>query len=594
MPSLPSTLLDALDRAAASWPDAPALRYERDGRWLTRTWSEYRGDVRLAARGLMALGLEPGQGVAIMSFNRPEWFLANLGAIAAGGVPAGIYTTSSAEQCRYVAEHAGAVVAVLQDRELLGRFGAFEQRPPRLATAVLLDDAPERAGVLGWSRLLERAREVSEQDLERRLASLRPAQLATLIYTSGTTGHPKAVMLSHRNLVWTAAQVVRHSGMSSRDVLLSYLPLCHIAEQSLSHHAPLLSGACTAFAESMEKLPDNLREIRPHVFFGVPRVWEKMQSAIATAASRRPAPLRKLGAWARRVGLRAGYAQQRGDRPPRLLPLARRLVHAPVRRRLGLDRARICATSAAPISTGTLEYFLGLGIPILEVYGMSECSGPATAARPDRYRIGSAGFVLDEAGLRTAEDGEILIRGPHVFLGYYRDAESTRAALDPDGWLHSGDIGTIDADGFLRVTDRKKELIITAGGKNVAPQLIEAKLRQIAAISQAVVIGDRRAYLTALLTLDPARLPEQAERAGSPARTPQQACGCPVFRDWLERRIAEVNASLARYEGIKRFGLLPRELSVAADELTPTLKLKRRVISERYASEIERLYAAPS
>jgi long-subunit acyl-CoA synthetase (AMP-forming) len=587
----PSSLIDALDRAAESWSEAPALRFKRDGRWISRNWREYRDEVKLAARGMMALGLAPGQGVAIMSFNRPEWLVANLGAIAAGGIPAGIYTTSSAEQVRYVAEHCGAAIAVLQNRELLERFSSVEDRLPHLAASVVLDDAPERKGVLGWTRLLERASEVSEAELEERLDRLRPTQLATLIYTSGTTGPPKAVMLSHQNLLWMGSQVVRQTAMVRDDALLSYLPLCHIAEQSLSHHAPLLSGASVAFAESMEALPENLREIRPHVFFGVPRVWEKMQSAIAVAAARRPAPLRRLGAWARRVGLQAGYAQQRGEAPPWLLPLARRLVHAPVRARLGLDRARICATSAAPIGLDTLEYFLGLGIPILEVYGMSECSGPATTAQPNRYRTGTAGFALEGGELRIAEDGEVLIRGPHVFLGYYRDAEATEAVRDPDGWLHSGDIGSIDEQGFLRITDRKKELIITAGGKNVAPQIIEGKLREISLVSQAVVVGDRRPYLTALLTLDPARLAHAAAESGSPARTPEEACQCPRLRAWLETRVAEVNGGLARYETVRRFRVLPRELSVAADELTPTLKLKRRVIRERYAREIDELYA---
>jgi len=591
MPGEFSSLVDALDRAAESWPEAPALRFKRDGRWQSRSWREYRAEVRLAARGMMALGLSPGQGVAIMSFNRPEWLVANLATIAAGGIPTGIYTTSTAEQCRYVAEHSGAAIAVLQNRDLLERFSSVEDRLPHLAATVVLDDAPDREGVLGWAQLLERGSEVPEAELEERVERLRPNQLATLIYTSGTTGPPKGVMLSHGNLLWTATQIVRQSGMTASDALLSYLPLCHIAEQALSHHAPLLCGASVAFAESMEALPENLREIRPHIFFGVPRVWEKMQSAIAVAAARRPVPLQRLGAWARRVGLQAGYAQQCGAPVPRLLPVARRLVHVPLRRRLGLDRARFCATSAAPIGLDTLEYFLGLGIPILEVYGMSECSGPATAVRHDRHRTGTSGFALDGAELRIADDGEVLIRGPHVFLGYYRDADATRAARDADGWLHSGDVGSIDEDGFLRITDRKKELIITAGGKNVAPQIIEAKLREIPAISQAVVIGDRRPFLTALLTLDPARLGREAERAGSPARNPEQACACPVLRAWLETRIGEVNSRLARYETIKRFRLLPRELSVEEDELTPTLKLKRRVIAERYAAEIAELYA---
>jgi len=291
------------------------------------------------------------------------------------------------------------------------------------------------------------------------------------------------------------------------------------------------------------------------------------------------------------VGAAGSQAEQAGGPKPLLYPLADKLVFSKVRQRLGLDRARVLATSTAPIAVETLDFFASLGLPILEVYGMSECTGPTTYSAPGRYRLGSVGRALPGTELRIAGDGEVLMRGPHVFLGYFKNPEATRETVDDEGWLHSGDIGELDADGFLRITDRKKELLITSGGKNIGPQILEGKLRQIPAVSQAVVVGDRRNYLAALLTLDPQQAPLAAAAAGSPARTPQELAACPLFRRHLEQQVEAVNATLARYETIKKFVILPEELSIEAGDLTPTMKLKRQVVNRKYAAEIESLYA---
>ncbi|HET8644589.1 MAG TPA: AMP-binding protein, partial [Vicinamibacteria bacterium] len=299
---------------------------------------------------------------------------------------------------------------------------------------------------------------------------------------------------------------------------------------------------------------------------------------------------RRIVAWARGQGLAAGYAQQQGRRPPLLLPLARRLVFDKVRARLGLDRARLCAVSAAPIGVPTLEFFLALGLPVFEVYGMSECTGPTTISLPGAYRTGTAGRALPGTEVALAADGEILIRGPHVCLGYFKDAQATRETINADGWLHSGDVGALDGDGYLRVTDRKKELLITSGGKNVAPQPIETRLRAIPGIGHAMALGDRRNYVAALLTLDPVRLPDVTARAGSPARTLEEAAGCPTLRAFLESEVEAVNRSLARYETVRRFEVLAQEFTVDGGELTATLKLRRRIVYQKFASEIERLY----
>jgi long-subunit acyl-CoA synthetase (AMP-forming) len=415
--------------------------------------------------------------------------------------------------------------------------------------------------------------------------------MATLIYTSGTTGTPKAVMLSHDNLTWTAQAAVGLVGAGPTDHVISYLPLSHIAEQVVSLHGPLAFGACVHFAESMEKLGETLREVRPTMFLGVPRVWEKIQERIMAAGAQNPPMKKKIAAWARRQGLAGGYAEQQHVARSPMYAVANALVFKKVRKQLGLDRARVLVTSAAPISRDTLEFFLSLGLPICEVYGMSECTGPATASLPDRYHTGKAGFCLPGAELRIAEDGEVCMRGRHVFKGYFKDPQGTADALDADGWLHSGDIGTVDADGFLQVTDRKKDLIITAGGENIAPALVEGYLKGIPVVSQAVVIGDRQRYLSVLLTLNKERIPLDAQTCGSPASDPESAARDERFLSFLQRQIDAVNQRLARVQAVKKFKVIPHEFTVEGGELTPTMKVRRKVVTEKYKSEIDQLYS---
>ena len=582
------TVYDVLARTAGEHPDVPALREKRDGEWVTTTWAEYRRQVDETARGFLALGLSRGAGVAILGPNRPRWFLADLGAIAAGGVPVGIYTTSTPDQCAYVVDHAEAEIAVLHDASFLPQIP--RERLRRLKAIVLMEGASSEPGVMSWEDLVERGRSVPEPDLAERLSAQSPEDLCTLIYTSGTTGRPKGVMLSHHNVVWTAGQVASAFEITPGEVVLSYLPLSHIAEQVVSLHAPMGVAATTWFAESLETLGENLREARPHFFFGVPRVWEKIQGRMQAAGAQAPPLRKKIVRWARGVGLAGGYADQAGRRRPPTWPVADRLVFRKVRERLGLDRARVCSTSAAPIALDTLEFFLSLGVPILEVYGMSECTGPSTFSLPDRYVTGKAGFPMPGTGMRIAEDGEVLMRGPHVFLGYYKNPESTAETVDEEGWLHSGDVGSLDERGFLQVTDRKKEILITSGGKNVAPQPIESKLKGIPGIGQAVVVGDGRKYLAALLALDPDTLDDALRAAGSPASGLEEARDCPILRGFLQTQVDLVNRDLARYESIKRFAVLSEPLTIETGELTPTMKLKRRVIRDRRAPEIASLY----
>jgi long-subunit acyl-CoA synthetase (AMP-forming) len=589
--AMPDTILELFDATARVHASLPAMARKRGGAWEKTTWQGLRDKVAHAARGLVSLGVERGRGVAILAANRPEWFVANLATQTLGALPAGIYTNSTSEQCCYILEHAEAAVAVVENREALERLEAAGGRPAGLKHVVLMDGEAAGAGQITWADLLGRGDASHEQEVERRRAAVTGADIATLIYTSGTTGAPKAVMLTQRNLAFIAEKAREILPVGPQDRLISYLPLSHIAEQVVSHLLSIATGASVHFAESLEKLPENLREVRPHIFLGVPRVWEKIQAGIQAAGGQASPLKRRIASWAKGVGLAGGYADQEGRPRPWSYPIADHLVFAKVRARLGFDEARMLIVSAAPIAKETLDFFQSLGLPIMEVYGMSECTGPATMSIPSRYRLGRAGYAIPGTELKVAEDGEVLMRGPHVFKGYYKNEEATRETLDAAGWLHSGDVGEIDGEGFLRVTDRKKELIITSGGKNIAPQHLEGKLKQIAAVSQAVAIGDRRPYVVALLTIDPTRVAAEAQKAGSPARSADEAARCPIFKAYVEKQVEETNRGLARYESIKRIALLPSELTVESGELTPTLKLKRRVILERYSDVVQALYS---
>lgn len=585
-------VMDVLERTVRSHGPSPALRVRRNGAWKTFTWDEYRQQTRMVARALISLGTKPGVGVGIIGYNCPEWFFADVGAIYAGLVPAGIYTTSSPEQCEYIAGHCEAPVVFVEDKEQLGKVLSIRSKLPSLKALVLMHGESSETGVYSWAKFLELGLNTTEQELEKRIAAQQPDALATLIYTSGTTGTPKGVMLSHDNITWTANAAIGLIGCSATDEVVSYLPLSHIAEQVASLHGPMAFGACVTFAESMEKLGDALREVRPHYFLAVPRVWEKIQEKIMAAGAQNPPLKKKIAAWARRQGLVGGYADQQHVGKPPLYGIANALVFKKVKKTLGLDRARILVTSAAPISRDTLEFFLSLGLPICEVYGMSECTGPATASLPDRYHTGKAGYCLPGAELMIASDGEICMRGRHVFKGYYKDTTATSDTMDREGWLHSGDIGTIDAQGFLQITDRKKDLIITAGGENIAPALVEGYLKGIPVVSQAVVIGDRQRYLSVLLTLNADRIPVDAKACGSQAIDAESASHDEKFLGFLQRQIDAVNSRLARVQAVKKFKVIPKEFTIEGGELTPTMKVKRKVVTEKYKSEINQLYSA--
>lgn len=585
------TVIRVFERTVAEHGTIPALKYKRDGGWRTISYDDYYRDVMRAARGFMKLGLEPGQAVSIIGYNCPQWLIADLAAIAAGGRPAGIYTTSSPELCAYVAGHCAAPIVVVEDAEQLAKFKRVRHELPELRAIVMMFGEDDDEDVLSWQELLELGDDESlESELRARIERQGLEDCATLIYTSGTTGRPKAVMLSHRNLMWAAETVADVVRVQAGDDQISYLPLSHIAEQMFSIHGPITYGITVWFAESLDDLGENLREVRPHTFFAVPRVWEKIQHKMQAAGAEASPVQKRIVAWARGVGLRAAEAEEAGRRKPLLYPLARALVFDKVKKRLGMDRSRFRGTGAAPIARETLDFFAALDMVLYEVWGQSESTGAGTLNRPGEVRRGSIGRPYPETEIEIADDGEILMRGPSVFMGYLGNEQATRETVDADGWLYTGDVGRIDDDGFVYIVDRKKEIIITAGGENISPAHVEGEIKTIPVVSQVCVIGDHRKYLSALITLDEESLPEAAEAAGSSARTPAEAASCEKFGAWFEKRMEAVNERLARVQTIKRWRLLPEDFSIEGGELTPTMKLKRRVIHEKYADEIESLY----
>lgn len=574
------------------YPSLPAYSFKENGAWISRTWSEYWDEVQAVGAALIEYGLEPSDATTILSLNRPEWVIADLASIMAGGVPAGIYPTSSASQCEYILNHCKAKFIFLEDKSQLEKILSIKELLTELKGIILFEGTSDDPMVHTWSDFLAKGRTLEKKQLEERIAKQKAEDLATLVYTSGTTANPKAVMLSHTNLCWTAANVIQnHLKLSSDDVFISYLPLSHIAEQMVTIHGPLVVACQVSFAESIEKLPDNLKEVRPTVFLGVPRVWEKIQAKMIEKGAASSPLKKKIAAWAKAVGLEQAKLSQFRQEPGIQFKIAKKLVYKKVREALGLDRCRFQITAAAPISAETLNFFFSLDIPIYEIYGMSECSGPATISLPDgKFRIGKAGLPIKDTEIKIADDKEVLMRGKHVFMGYLHNPEATSETLDSDGWLHSGDLGSLDHEGFLTINGRKKNLIITAGGENISTEMIESRFVSIPVVEHAVVIGDRKKYLSMLLTLDQVAAVSFSREIGSQAKEPAQIAKCPIFNEYLKKEVDRINEGVARVQTVKQFKVLETSFSEESGELTPTMKVKRNVVLKKYENLIAELY----
>ncbi len=581
-----------LFQQAKTRPDAPAYYRKVAGTYRATSYRDYAAQVRRAARALIALGVPVGGTTVILGYNRPEWAIMDLATMSAGGAPAGIYTTCSATEVRYITHHVEAKVALVENARQWEKIEKEIDNLPLLEHVVLMDGAPRivHPKVLSWEEFLERGDSVADERLQERLDALQPTGLATFIYTSGTTGPPKGVMLSHENLAWTSEAARDLVSGTSSDVSLSYLPLSHIAEQVFTLHGPITMGSVVYFAESIDKVPENLKEVQPTIFFGVPRIWEKFHAGIAQKLADAPTLRKRIAEGAAQIGKAYNLEKNAGRTPSFLLEQAHRvadkLVYSKLKQAIGLGRARVLVSGAAPIAREVLEFFFGLDILVHEVYGQSEDTGPTTFNHVGKLRLGTVGQKMPGVEVKIADDGEILVRGPNVFLGYYKEPEATRECLI-DGWLYSGDLGQFDRDGYLSITGRKKEIIITAGGKNIAPKNIEAALRNHPLIAEAVVIGDRRKYLTALVTLEPdatKRFLQDRGLAGLPHTMAEVTAE-------VQKAVDDVNSELARVETVKKFHILEKPFSIETGELTPTLKVKRKIVYSNFASQIEAMYA---
>ena len=594
------TLCDLLAEHAAGDGDAPAMSWKRDGVWQTLSWRGYAERVAEVAMGLAGLGVAKGDFVAIMATNRPEHVLADQGAVHAGATPTSFYFSLAPEQIQYVAGHCEAKVAVLEDRDMLKRWQELREDLPALQHVVLLDGAEdaEGPGVLGWDELVRRGRDALAKNragFEELRGRVGPEDNATLLYTSGTTGPPKGVLLTHHNVLYQITALDRLTGLPQGGSSVSYLPLAHIAERVLSIYGPLTRRSHVWFCPEPTQAVEYVREARPTLFFGVPRVWEKVRAGIqAKLAAEESERRRKIAQRALETGLEVVRRTQRGEAVPFGLrarhAVLERLVLAKVRHAIGLDQCRFASSAASPLAVDVAEFFAALGLPLVEVYGMTETTAVATGNRPGRVKIGTVGPALAGIEVRLADDGEVLVRGPINTPGYFRQPEATAALIDPEGWLHTGDVGELDGDGYLKIIDRKKELIITSSGKNLSPANIEGLLKEHPLIGQALVYGDDRPYVVALIVLDHELAPAWATGKGLPGDLAALAASEEALAE-VQLAVDAANQRLSRIEQIKRFEVLPVEWTAESEELTPTLKLRRRIVHAKYAERIDALYA---
>jgi long-chain acyl-CoA synthetase len=590
MSSLPAILLEhARDR-----PDAVALRVKRRGRWEEITWGDYAARVARAAHGLRELGVQRGDAVAIHGENRPEWVIADLAAQGIGATTVGVYPTSPAAEVEYLLAHSESVVLVAEDEEQLDKALAVRDRLPALRRIVLVDPRNVRdlddPMVVTWDEL---EREGSVDDYAASVATLDSAAVALIVYTSGTTGRPKGAMLTHANLTWAAARFRQAFGTTEDEEVLSYLPLCHVAERLNSMINGLGTGYVVNFGEGGESFAQDLRDVQPTLFPAVPRVWEKMLATVEIRMGDASALKRAAYRAAMRQGRRLAPRRMQGRLGPAdriVAALCHAAVFRSLRDKLGLARVERGICGAAPIAPQVLEFFWALGVPVYEIYGQTENAAVCTLMPFDDVRIGTVGRPLEGVELKLGEGGEILTRSPAVFAGYLKDPEATAAAVDREGWLHTGDVGEIDEHGHLTITDRKKDIIITAGGKNVSPSEIENRLKVSPYVREAMVVGDRRSYLVALIGIEADTVADWAARRGLAFTTYGDLSRKPEVRELISGWVDEINGELARPETIKRFALLEKELDHEDGELTATLKVKRRALEQRFEREIEELY----
>ncbi|MDN5003287.1 AMP-dependent synthetase/ligase [Bradyrhizobium sp. GCM10027634] len=595
------TIAKSFLRAAELRGDRPAIREKTFGIWQPTSWREWLQISKEIAYGLRAVGFMPGDVASIIANAVPEWVYADMGILCAGGVSSGIYPTDSSAQVEYLLNDSTTRVIFAEDEEQLDKILTCRARCPSLHKVIVFD----MEGLSGFSddmvmsldefRALGRNYMVGREALWQEMVDSRSADdLAVLVYTSGTTGPPKGAMHANRSVTHQMRHANDFIPAREDEDRLIFLPLCHVAERVGGYYISVALGSVMNFAESPETVPDNLREVQPTVFLAVPRIWEKFYSAI-TIALKDATPFQQ---WVYRRAIKIGYrmvdCRIEGRAPPLGLRIANRIAYQlafrNIRRMIGLDRCRIAFTGAAPIAPDLIRWYLALGIDMHEVYGQTENCGVATMMPAERIKLGSVGTAVPWGEVALSGDGEILIRGDFLFMGYLNQPEKTAETIDHRGWLHTGDVGTIDNEGFVRVTDRMKDIIITSGGKNVTPSEIENQLKFSPYISDAVVIGDKRPYLTCLVMIDQENVEKFAQDQDIPFTNYASLCRAREIQDLIWHEIEGVNVNFARVETIKKFYLIERQLTPEDEELTPTMKLKRNFVNKRYAAEIDAMY----
>ncbi len=592
------SLPDLFFRQVARQGDVLALRYKEYGIWHRVSWHEYGERVRQVAAGLAASGLRPGENVAVLGENRCEWLYCHLGIQTAGGVTCGIYPTSAPEQIVYLLRHSGARFLFLENEEQLDKVLSVVGDTPAERLVVwdakgLWGFADER--VVFFEDFLKQGQAALDRDpglADARMAAIEPEDTAMIIYTSGTTGPPKGAMLSHRNILWLTEAFGQVNPGRADDEVVSYLPLAHIYENLVSVFQAIRVGSVVNFVESLDTLFQNVREVSPTYFASVPRIWEKLASTVELRM--------EDSTWLKRIAYRMAVAvgrrharQARAGRVGLAVRLAYRLAYwsvlYPLKRRLGFERTRIAVCGAAPASPELFDYYHALGIPLVEGYGQTESTGVIAVNRVERARVGTVGEPIPGLEVRLTDDGEIVVRGPNVFKGYFKDPELTAQTVDADGWLHTGDIGAWE-DGYLKIVDRKKDIIITAGGKNITPAYIENKLKFSPYVQDAVVIGERRKYLVALILVDEDNVTKYCQDHRIPFATFAELTQNPEVRRLIEGEVDRVNKTLSSVETIKKFALLPRRFYEEEGDVTPTKKVKRANLARRYTDLIAALY----
>ena len=577
-----------------------ALRQKDFGIWKSVSWREFGQISQEIGMGLVAVGFTPGECISILSNTVKEWMFTDLGVLGAAGVVNGIYPTDAASQCEYLINDSNSVYAFVEDEEQLDKILAIRERAPQLRKIIVFD----MEGLVRFSdpqvMSLESLRELGRgyikqhpDEWARRSNIGRPEDLAILVYTSGTTGKPKGAMISHRNLVHVVRGYNEVLPQDECDERICFLPLCHIAERVGGEYSSLYTGSILNFVENPDTIPENVREIAPTMFLAVPRVWEKFYSGVTIAISESTKAQQLAYKWAIGIGHQIADLFVAGKPIPLLLKfkfhIGRRIALDNVRKMIGIHRCRFLATGAAPISPDLIRWYLALGVPMLEVWGQTESSGAASAMRRERIVPGSIGPACSYNEMKISPEGEILVRGDNVFMGYLNQPEKTAETIKA-GWLHTGDVGSVDAEGFFKITDRMKDIIITAGGKNITPSELENQLKFSPYMTDAVVIGDKRAYLTALIMIDQDNVEKFAQDNDVPFSNYASLTRAREVLALIEGEVERVNKQFARVEQIKQFRLIDRQLTAEDEELTPTMKLKRKFVHQKYAELIESMY----